>query len=119
MISGIGRRSFARPQRRAIDTGLERRNAQASNCVDEPFVGFTLLDVDVDQPRDDIGHVVRLERWPDDLADGAAATPGMRSIGAADRNLVPLFAVLVDAENADVPGVMMTAGIHATGNIDV
>ncbi len=38
---------------------------------------------------------------------------------AAERNLVELFAFLVDAQNADVADVVVTAGIHAAGNIQV
>ena len=38
---------------------------------------------------------------------------------AAERDLVDLFAVLLDPENADVADVMVAAGIDAAGNIDV
>ena len=39
------------------------------------------------------------------------------ALRAADRHLIPLVAVLVDAENADVADVMMAAGIDAAGHI--
>src|SRR5262249_56259481 len=35
------------------------------------------------------------------------------------RNLVRFLAVLHDAEDADVPDVMMTAGVDAAGDVDV
>ena len=38
---------------------------------------------------------------------------------AADRDLIELLAVLLDAENADVADMVMAAGIDAAGNIDV
>ena len=38
---------------------------------------------------------------------------------AAERDLIELLAVLLDAENADVADVMMAAGIDAAGNVDV
>ncbi len=38
---------------------------------------------------------------------------------AADRDLVELLAVLLDAENADVADMMMAAGIDAAGDVDV
>src|SRR5258708_37559697 len=84
MISGICSRPFARPQRRTIDARLEGGNTQAPDRIDEPFVGFALLQVHVEQPRNDVGHVVRLERRADDFTDGATAASGLRSVGAAD-----------------------------------
>ena len=94
-------------------------NAKAADGVDEALFRFALVQIDVDQPRDDIGHVVCLERGADDLADGAAAASRIRTIRATHRNLVPLLAILVDAEDADVAGMVVAAGIHAAGNIDV
>ena len=38
---------------------------------------------------------------------------------AADLDLVPLLAVLVDAEDADVADVVVAAGIHAAGDVEV
>src|SRR6516165_5123787 len=38
---------------------------------------------------------------------------------AADRHLVVFLAVLLDAEDADMPDVMVTAGIDAAGDVDV
>ena len=38
---------------------------------------------------------------------------------AAERNLIPLFALLIDAENADVANMMVAACIHASGDVQV
>ncbi len=38
---------------------------------------------------------------------------------AAEGDLVPLLAVLIDAEDADVPDVVVAAGIHAAGHLDL
>ena len=38
---------------------------------------------------------------------------------AAERDLIELLAVLLDAENADMADMMMAAGIDAAGNVDV
>ena len=41
------------------------------------------------------------------------------ALRAAHRNLVPLAAVLVDAENADMADVMVAAGIHAARHVEL
>src|SRR6202000_652259 len=51
-------------------------------------------------------------RSPDQLADRRILVGA-----AADRDLVKLLVVLLDAENADVTDVMVTAGIDAAGNV--
>src|SRR5262249_44405701 len=38
---------------------------------------------------------------------------------AANRNLIPLFAILIDTKNTDVPYMVMTTGVHSTGNIQI
>ena len=38
---------------------------------------------------------------------------------AAEGDLVPLLAVLIDAQDADVPDVVVAAGIHAAGHLDL
>jgi hypothetical protein len=82
--------------------------------VDEELVGVAQLEVGFDQLRDHVGHLGRRERGPDHLAQrGVVALP------AADRDLVPLGSVLVDAEDADVAHVVVAAGIHAAGDVEV
>src|SRR5439155_4140195 len=93
---------------------LERLDSQPPDGVDKAFVIVPALDVDVDQTGDDVGHFVGRERRPDNLAEGR-----LLPLVAADRYLVPLLAVLIDAEHADVSDVVVTAGIHAAGNVEV
>ena len=50
----------------------------------------------------------------DHLADA-----GVVALTAAERDLVPLLAVLIDAENADGAEVMVAAGVHATGDVEL
>src|SRR5450432_3333954 len=92
---------------------LERFDAQAAHRVDEAFVLVPPLDEHVDQPFHDIGHLLCRERRADDLAERS-----LHALVTADRNLVPLLAVLIDTEHADVAHMVMTAGIHAARNIE-
>jgi hypothetical protein len=41
------------------------------------------------------------------------------AVGAAERDLVPLLAVLVDAEDADVAAVVVAAGVDAAADVQV
>ena len=59
-----------------------------------------------------------------DLVVGHRRTEQRAELGvlvgaAAERDLVELLAVLLDAENADMADMMMAAGIDAAGDIDV
>ena len=56
-----------------------------------------------------IGH-----RRPDQLAERRVLVRL-----AADRDLIELLAVLLDAEDADMADMVMAAGIDAAGNVDV
>src|SRR6266568_4363060 len=97
-----------------IDALLERLDAQPADRVGETLVLVTALDIDLDQGSDHVGHLARRERRADDLAQRRRF-----ALRAADRDLVPLGAVLVDAEHADVADVMMATGVHATGDIEI
>src|SRR4029079_9409176 len=99
---------------RGIDAFLERFGTDAPHRVDEALAGVAMIDVSVDQPRDDVGHVLRSEGGADDLAER-----GVVALRAADRHLVPLAAVLVDAEDADVSDVMLATRVHAAGHVEV
>src|SRR6202044_2618906 len=48
-----------------------------------------------------------------------AAERGVLALLAANFDLVPLTAVLVDAQDADVADMVVAAGIHAARNIEV
>ena len=53
--------------------------------------------------------------------DGPITSPSAREAvdRAAEGDLIPLLAVFLDAQNADVPDVMMAAGVHAAGHLDL
>src|SRR5690349_3800426 len=99
---------------RGIDALLERLDADATHGVDEALVVVADVDVGFDEAGDDVGHLACRERRPDHLAERRVL-----ALRAADRNLVPLRAVLVDAEHADVTDVMLAAGIHAAGHVEI
>ncbi len=58
------------------------------------------------------GTAAARERRSDDLRQRRVSS-GI----AAERDLVPLFAFLIDAENADVADVVMAAGVHASRDV--
>src|SRR5215470_10370407 len=97
-----------------IDALLEGLDPEPAHRIDEAFVLVAPLDVDIDQPLDDAGHFSGRERRPDHLAQGR-----MFALIAADGDLVPLLAVLVDAEHANVADVVMAAGVHAAGDVEI
>src|SRR2546425_10692900 len=97
---------------RGIDAFLERLEAEAADGIDEALVFVAPLDIDVDEPADDLGHFFRRERRADDFAERRVL-----ALAAADRNLVPLLAILVDAEHTDVADVMVAAGVHAARDV--
>src|SRR5687767_3194043 len=98
----------------AINTFLEGLDANAVHDVDEALdVAVAALEVTLDEALDHVGHVRPGERGTDDLAKRS------RRLIAADLDLVPLLAVLIHAEDADMPHVMMPAGIHAAGDVEV
>src|SRR3954469_6144159 len=107
----------------AIDAFLEGLEADAMHHVDEAL-GFAVAAFEVagDELLDHFGDVGACERGPDDPAQRRArrdfARPGL-SLVAADLDLVPLLAVLVDAEDADVADVVMPAGVHASRDVQV
>ena len=56
-----------------------------------------------------LGHIRVGHRRSDHLSDRRIQTAG----GAAERDLVPLLAALIDAQNADVSDGVMAAAVHA------
>src|SRR5258708_15366412 len=111
----------------AINTFLERLDADALHDVDEALgVAVALPQIALDQALDHVGALGARERRPDDLAEGCAKRGGPArrrlphlSLVAADLDLVPLLAVLVDAEDADVADVVVAAGVHAARDVEV
>ena len=66
-----------------------------------------------DDGVDGVRHGFRPEAGADDGADR-----GVVLGAAAERNLIELGAFLVDAENTDIAGMMVTAGIDAARHIE-
>src|SRR4051812_19379119 len=105
----------------AIDAFLERFDADAVHYVDEAL-GFAvaMLEVAVDQALDDPRYVRARERRTNDPAQRRAYFTDARfTLITADLDLVPLLAVLVDAEDADMADVVMAAGVHAARDVEV
>src|SRR5262245_21428942 len=98
----------------AIDAFLEGFDADALRDVHEAL-GFAVppFQIDLDEPLDHVRDIRAGERWADHFAERR------RSLIATNFDLIPLLAVLVDAEDADVADVMVAAGVHAPGDVQV
>src|SRR5207253_636048 len=86
----------------------ERRNADAAHGVEELLAILAPGDIDIEDARNGFSNGILGNGRADDLAQRACAADR-----AAERDLIPLDAMLVDAEDADVAHVMKSAGIHA------
>src|SRR6478735_12235620 len=98
----------------AIHPFGERLDTHATHGLQEFLAVLALLDVHIEQLRDGCGHFALGHRRTDDLAQRTGAAGR-----AADGDLVPLLAMLVDAEDADVADMMVPAGVHAAGHLDL
>src|SRR5450755_3163021 len=98
---------------RRIDALLERAHADAAIGVYEALALVAPLAIDIDDALYGIGHGALRHGGTDHLAQCGEAVHR-----AAEGDLIPLLAVLLDAENPDVSDVMMAAGIHAAGHLD-
>src|SRR5262245_14179657 len=104
----------------AINGFLEGLDADAVHDGDEALgVAVAAGEVAVDEFLDDVRHLRARERRADDLAERRADAGLHFALVAADLDLVPLLAALVDAENADVAYVMVPTGVHAARDVDV
>ena len=97
-----------------IDTLLEDFDADAAVGGEEFFTGLAMVEIGVDHFLDHIGHVFGGEGRAQDVAYA-----GVMAGGAAQGHLVELFAFLVDTQNADIADMVMAAGIHAAGDVQV
>jgi hypothetical protein len=70
--------------------------------------------IGVDQRLDRIDDGLGGEPAPDNLADGCVLVRR-----TAERDLVELLALLLQAENADMADMVMATGIDAAGNLDL
>src|SRR2546425_12546516 len=98
----------------AINAFLERFDADALHHVDEAL-GFAVAPVQVglDEALDDVGNIGAREGRSDYFSKRS------RRLIPADLDLVPLLAVLIDAQDADVPDVVVAAGVHAARDVQV
>src|SRR5215813_6620405 len=122
--SGAGASSSTRTKRSSmiwpaltsrINPLLEGIDADARDSVDEKLVRpIAQLKIGGGDILDHVGDLPVRHRRTQNLAE-----LGVLVGAAADRHLVIFLAVLLDAEDADVPDVMVTAGIDAAGDIDV
>src|SRR5713226_7549220 len=104
----------------AIYEFLEGFDADAVHHVDEAFgVAVATREVAINQPLDHVGHFGASERRADHLAQRRAHAGTDFPLVAADLDLVPLFAVLVDSEDADMADVVVAASVHAARDIEV
>src|SRR5690606_3614104 len=98
-----------------IYTSLEGFDADAADSIDEAFTLLALREIHAQNPIDRLcGFSVRHGRT-DNLTErrvGAAR-------GTADRDLIPLLAALIDAEDPDVADVVVPACIHAAGHLEL
>src|SRR6185437_11824734 len=98
-----------------IDAVPERLDAGALKRIDEQLVGArTQVEIGGGDVLDHVGDLGIGHSWADQRAE-----LGMIVGLAAERDLIKLLAVLLDAQNADVADVMMAAGIDAARNVDV
>src|SRR5215472_13094242 len=122
--SGTGASSSTRTKRSSmirpaltsrIDALLEGIDADARDGIDENLVRpVAQLEIGGGDVLDHVGDLAVWHRRTQNFAELGAL------VGAtADRHLVVLLAVLLDPEDADVPDVMVTAGIDAAGDVDV
>src|SRR4051812_27159125 len=105
----------------AIDVFLEGCDADAVHHLDEALgLAVAVREIALDQPLDDTGHLRARDGWADDFAERRLRTarPDLALV-AADLDLVPLLAVLIDAEDADVADMVVAAGVHATRDVEV
>ncbi len=99
---------------RCIYALLERVDTDTAEGVDEGFFLGPAFHVDLDDLVDHVGHLLLGEGRAEDLPEA-----GVARRAAAEGDLVELRAFLVDPEDADVADMVMAAGVHATGDVQV
>src|SRR6185437_4699401 len=97
-----------------VDHVLERRHADAAIGFEQAFARLAQLHIRIDHAFDGIDDLVLAESRPHDLAHAR-----IFRARSAELDLVEFDALLVDAENADVTGMMMPAGIDAAAHLDL
>src|SRR5271156_5431634 len=98
-----------------IDALPEWFDAGSFDGIDEQLVRpLAQLDIGGGDILNDIGHLRVRHGGTDQLAK-----PGVLVGLAAERDLIKLLTIFLDAENADVADMVMAAGVDAAGNVDV
>src|SRR5215475_4982521 len=92
----------------------EGREPDAAHGVDEAFLLGAQRSIDVHDALDRGGDLTLRYRRSDDFTERGEAVGR-----AAETDLVPLLAMLVDAQHADMPDVVMPAGIHASRHLEL
>src|SRR5262249_39191748 len=96
-----------------IDALLERIDADPRDGIDEKLVRpLAQLEIGGGDVLDHVGDLAVRHRRTQNLAE-----LGVLVGAAADRHLVIFLAVLLDAEDANVTDVMVTAGVDAAGDV--
>src|SRR5687768_12892586 len=98
-----------------IYTSLERRHADAAESIEKALFLVTLGDIDADDALDRIDDFVESDGGADHFAERRVGAAGR----AAERDLVPLLAALIDAEDADVPDRVVAAAVHASRHLQL
>src|SRR4029077_15205374 len=106
-------RSPVRRSSSAIESLLEGRGTDPAPGGEEVLAVVAVGKIGGDDGVDGIRHGFGPEAGADDGAD-----LGVVLRAAAERNLVELGAFLVDAENADIAGMVMPAGVDAAGHVE-
>src|SRR5262245_25278010 len=97
-----------------IELLLEGLQADAPVGVEEALAVGAYMQVGVDDGLDRAHHFGGAEGRAHDVAER-----GVLVGAAAERDLIELGAVLVDAEDADVADMVLAAGIDAAGDLDL
>src|SRR4249920_143215 len=109
----LATRSPVRRSSSAIEGLLEWRRTDPAPGGEEVFAVVAVGKIGRDDGVDGIRHGFGPEARADDGADR-----GVVLRAAAERNLVELGAFLVDAENANIAGMVMPAGVDAAGHVE-
>src|SRR6476659_7045862 len=97
----------------AIESLLEGRRTDPAPGGEEVFAVVAVGKIGRDDGVDGIRHGFGPEARADDGADR-----GVVLRAAAERNLVEFCDFLVDAENANIAGMVMPAGVDAAGHVE-
>src|SRR3569833_2807165 len=106
--------SSRKRSRSPIDRLLERIEAEPAIGVDEAFAVLARAEIDVGHLFDRIDDAVLVE-----AGAGDAAESGILRTRAAEQQLVILGALTIDAEDADVAGMVMAAGVDAAADLEL